>query len=211
MPETVSHPLFARFYERLAPAMEKQGGAEHREELLAGLTGRVVEVGAGVGSNFKHYPAGVTEVIAVEPESRLRASAERAAAEAAVTVRVVDGVAGELPVQDGSCDAAVASMVLCSVPDPAAALAEFHRVLKPGGELRFYEHVLAHHAGFARYQGLVDPVWKRLFGGCRVNRDTEAAISAAGFTVDSARRFRFPPGNAPMPAAPHVIGIAHRS
>ena len=128
MPKSaVKHPLFARAYARIAAHEDAHGGAENRQELLAGLSGRVVEVGAGVGSNFEHYPEAVTEVIAVEPEPYLRDKATAAAAAASVSVRVVDGLADALPLEDESVDAGVASLVLCSVPDQAAALAELRR------------------------------------------------------------------------------------
>ena len=110
--------------------------------MLAGLRGRVVEIGAGNGMNFAHYPATVDEVVAVEPEAYLRAKAEQAADRAAVRVSVRDGVADALPIPAAGFDAVVASLVLCSVADPGAAVAEMRRVLKPGGELRFMEHVL---------------------------------------------------------------------
>src|SRR6266545_2017190 len=148
---TVHHPLFARLYERMAPAFEAKGGAAHRDELLASLTGRVVEVGAGTGLNFRHYPTTVTEVVAVEPEPYLRGKAEQAAETASIAVTVLDGVADHLPLDRASCDAGVASLVLCSVRDQAAALAELRRVIKPGGQLRFYEHVRSRSPRFARF------------------------------------------------------------
>ena len=143
MSREVHHPLFARLFDRMAAKTEEQGAAEHRERLLAGLGGRVIEVGAGNGLNFSHYPGTVAEVVAVEPEDYLRAKAERVAEDAPVAIRVVDGLADDLPAEDASFDAAVASLVLCSVPDQAAALAELRRVLRPGAELRFYELVLS--------------------------------------------------------------------
>ena len=115
--ETVDHPLFARFYARMAVAMERHGAAAHRRRLLEGITGRVVEIGAGTGANFVHYPPSVTELVAVEPEARLRALARRAARDAATPISVVDSVADRLPAADGTFDAAVTSLVLCSVPD----------------------------------------------------------------------------------------------
>src|SRR6266508_2488374 len=116
---------------------------EHRRKLLAGLSGQVVEVGAGNGLNFTLYPETVEHVLAVEPEPLLREAAIEEAKKAPVPVEVVDGLASELPAEDASQNAAVASLVLCSVPDQAEALAEMRRVLKPGGELRFYEHVIS--------------------------------------------------------------------
>src|SRR5437763_11319327 len=164
----VHHPVFARFYQRFAAQAMAKGEAEFRREMLEGVAGRVVEVGAGHGLNFAFYPASVTEVVAVEPEAILRRGAERAAATAPVPVRVVDGVADALPVEDAFFDAGVASLVLCSVPDQAAALAELHRVTRPGGELRFHEHVVARSPRFARAQRVVDPVWTRAAGGCHL-------------------------------------------
>ena len=203
------HPIFARFYARLSQAIEPRTGP-YRRELLAGLRGRVLEVGAGNGLNFPHYPPTVTEVVAVEPEPHLRALAEEAATRAPVPVRVVPGTAEALPAPDASVDAAVASLVLCSVADQAAALAELYRVVRPGGELRFLEHLLAETPGFARAQRVADLVWPLLFGGCHTGRDTLPAITATGFELTGARRFRFPDPGLPTPASPHVLGSARR-
>src|SRR5437763_1155541 len=113
----------------MAPRLDKQGGAEHRDELLADLRGRVIEVGAGSGANFAHYPATVDEVVAVEPEPYLRERAKQAAESVPVKVRVLEGEADDLPARDGEFDAGVASLVLCSVPDQDRALAELERVI----------------------------------------------------------------------------------
>ncbi|GAA2392804.1 class I SAM-dependent methyltransferase [Streptomyces glaucosporus] len=210
--DTVRHPLFARYYARFAPALDVRAGiGAHRAELTAGLSGRVVEVGAGSGLNFPHYPAGVREVVAVEPEPRLRRAAADAAREAPVPVSVVPGTAEELPADDGEFDAAVVSLVLCSVRDPERALAELRRVLRPGGGLRFYEHVRAEGAaGFLLQRALDRTVWPRLFGGCHTGRDTVAAIGAAGFAEVSHRRLRVPERGAPTPVSAHVLGRARR-
>lgn len=211
MSAVVRHPLFARFYRRVAAMGERHGLLELRVQLLAGLSGTVVEVGAGDGANFRHYPDAVTEVVAVEPEPYLRGHAEAAAAQAPVHVRVVDGSADDLPLPDGSVDAVVFCLVLCSVPDQSAALAEARRVLRPGGELRFLEHVLAHRPGaMRRVQRSLDRfVWPRLFGGCHSGRDTVAAIDGTGFTITDLERSQFPEGTH-TPVSPHVHGRAVR-
>lgn len=210
MSTRVSHPIFARLYSLIAAGAEQAGGAEHRAETLHGLRGRVVEVGAGNGLNFAYYPSEVTEVVAVEPEPYLRRQAVEAAARAPVPVRVVAGDADHLPLEDESCDAGVASLVLCSVPDQTRALRELFRVIRPGGELRYYEHVRAEAPAHARLQDRVDRIWPLLGGGCHPNRDTPDAIRHAGFEVLDERRFPFPPCILAKPVAPHVIGRARR-
>ncbi|MDE3069982.1 MAG: methyltransferase domain-containing protein [Acidobacteriota bacterium] len=206
----VHHPLFARVYERIVRTAERRGDGEHRDRLLSGLSGRVIELGAGTGANFAHYPAGVEEVLAVEPEEYMRERAREAAARAPVPVSVVEGVGAALPAPDASFDAGVAALVLCTVPDQAAALAELHRVIRPGGQLRFYEHVVANSPLQARAQRLADATfWPRVAGGCHLARDTLAGIEAAGFSIEHCDRFAFSP-MAPLPAPPHILGSARR-
>jgi SAM-dependent methyltransferase len=207
MTRTVRHPIFARIFDRTSPQMEREVGPL-RDELLAGLAGRVVEVGAGNGASFGHYPATVHELVAVEPEPYLRRRAIERAGSAPVRTRVVDGVAEALPLEDGSADAVVASIVLCSVPDPARALAELRRVVKPGCELRFLEHGHAPGARKARMQRSLDRprLWPRLAGGCHCGRDTLAAIGTAGFRIAEIRSFDL--GPAWLHTNPYVIGRA---
>jgi ubiquinone/menaquinone biosynthesis C-methylase UbiE len=200
--------VFARLYALLTRHEGRAGVEPHRRELLAGLAGRVLEVGAGNGRNFAHYPRTVTEVVAVEPEPHLRRLALDAAAAAPVAVRVVEGAAEALPLADGSVDAAVASLVLCSVRDQERALLELRRVLRSGGELRFWEHVAAERELPRRAQRLLDHLWPHLAGGCHTGRDTVAAIEAAGFAVEHCRRFAFLPCPLAAAAAPHVLGRA---
>lgn len=208
MTQTVRHPIFARLYARIADASEAKGAAEHRAEMLEGLSGRVVEVGAGNGLNFAHYPATVNEVVAVEPEPHLRKLAEAAASTAKVPVSVVDGTADALPVEDDSCDAVVFSLVLCSVESQDVALAEARRVLRDGGELRFYEHVIDSNPRAARVQRVIDVVHPYVSGGCHVTWDTESAITSAGFTITRIRRFHFAPELLARQAAPKILGNA---
>ena len=208
MAQGIDNPLFARVFHRFCGRDRGRGERDLRRELLAGASGRVLEVGAGNGINFEHYPPGVDQLIAVEPESYLRSQAERAAGDAPVPVRVMSGLADDLGLDGDSVDVVVVSGVLCSVPDQGAALAEFRRVLRPGGELRFYEHVRSRRAGFAHWQRRVDPVWSRLMGGCHTHRDTVAAITAAGFRLDRCRGFGFPPRARLYPVTPRVIGLA---
>lgn len=204
---TVHHPLFARFFDRLSSAMEKEVGT-HRQALLAGLSGRVVEIGAGNGMNFSHYPATVQEVVALEPEPYLRAKAEQAAASAPVPVSVRDATAYPLPLPDDEFDAAIASLVLCTVPDQASALAELRRVLKPGGELRFLEHVRSPSSRKAGVQDRFDRwgIQPRIGGGCHCARDTPSAIADAGF--DITRIATIDVGPSWLHTNPHVIGAA---
>lgn len=211
--DAVHHPLFARFYARMSVTADLKGGvAAHREELLAGLSGRVIEIGAGNGLNFAHYPGAVSEVVAIEPERSLRQLAAGAALRAEVPVDVVPGTAEALPVKSEAFDAAVASLVLCTVRDLPRALAEIKRVLRPGGELRFFEHTLAPGGALASAQRAVDRAfWPRLFGGCHTSRDTVAAIEAAGFALGVCRRFRIPDRGVQLPSSPCVIGVARRS
>lgn len=197
----IHHGFFARVYPLIARMGERKGAGEHREDLLAGLTGRVVEVGAGNGLNFDHYPATVTEVVAVEPEPRLRSLASQEARDAAVKVRVEPGTAEALPLDDDSCDAAVLSLVLCSFADVERALDEVRRVARPGGEVRFYEHVRSRRPWGARLQRVADTAWPYVAGGCHLSRDSVGAIKRAGFEVIALRRFRFL-------GLPHVLGRA---
>jgi ubiquinone/menaquinone biosynthesis C-methylase UbiE len=207
----IPRPRFARMYQRAAQTAERRGGTEHRRSLLEGLSGVVLELGAGHGLNFPHYPAEVTEVIAIEPEPTLRAKATEAAATSSVPVRVLAGTADELPIEDESVDAAVTSLVLCSVPDQDHALAELHRVVRPGGELRLYEHVVPNCQPKRLLLQLADHsgIWPRIAGGCHPARDTTAAIERSGFQIQTSERIMFAASRL-EPSIPHILGTARR-
>jgi len=207
MASAVSHPVFARAFPAMSRALEAGGISGHRQDLLAGLAGEVIDIGAGTGPSLGHYPATVTRVLAVEPEPRLRALAAAAARAVPVPVEVTDGTASALPAADASYDAAVVSFVLCTVPDQHTALAEIRRVLRPGGTLCFLEHVRADIRGLARMQRALDAtVWPHLFGGCHLSRDTATAIERAGFTISRLEEFLFPAARTPVSF--HIAGHA---
>lgn len=189
--------------------MDRRGASAHRRELVETASGVVLEIGAGYGATFAHYPDAVTRVLAVEPDPALRDTARAAAREVRTVIDVVDGDAARLPVEDGTVDVVVSSLVLCSVSEQPEVLAELTRVLRPGGRLLFYEHVRSSHRMRARLEDLITPAWARVAGGCHPNRDTATAVAAAGFDVIRQRRFAFSifPG---IPAVDHVIAVARK-
>lgn len=203
---------FARFLERREQRRPDPGARELRRRLLAGLEGRVLEVGSGDGRSFGHYPPEVTTLLAVEPDPTARESAAERARGTAVPIEIVGGVAERLPAEDGSFDAVVVMGVLCSVSEPAVVLQELKRVLGRGGELRFWEHVRSSHVWFRAVQRLVDGLfWTRALGGCETTRDTEAAIRAAGFRFDRLERGFHSSSFLTITSAPYVLGVAKPS
>ena len=190
-------------------AMDSSGMAERRSALLTGLRGKVLEVGPGNGATFDHYPPGVEKVLAIEPEPYLRSLAVASAGRAAVPIEVRAGTAEHLPAADATMDAVVFAMVLCSVTDQRTALAEAIRVLRPGGHIRFLEHVRADTPTLARAQDLLDAtIWPRLVGGCHTGRDTIGALEQAGLRIEHLERFLFPPARSPVSF--YVLGSAVR-
>ena len=178
--------LLAAVYDTLMKSTEKGCLAEWRSELLASLSGAVLEVGAGTGANLAHYPAAVSRLVLAEPDPAMR---RRLAGRIGQRGEIIDSPAEKLPFRDRTFDAVVCTLVLCSARDPAAALSEMHRVLKLGGSLRFIEHVAAaDSSGRLKWQRRIEPLWKRLMGNCHVTRRTEEAIGAAGFTLIEVKR-----------------------
>ncbi len=206
-PSRVDNPFFARVWP-VVVAHEAKSVRDLRRENLAGLSGRVLEIGAGLGTNFALYPESVAHVIALEPEKRLRARARAAAAAARVPV-VVGGEAVE-DFNSEPFDAVVCSLVLCSVSDPVLVLRRLYALLRPGGELRYLEHVAS--AGVrGRWQRFLDAtLWPRLFGNCHTHRDPEPWIVDAGFQVEASRREWTLPIWTPMPVAELALGRARR-
>jgi SAM-dependent methyltransferase len=205
---TVDNPFFARVWKTMS-SYEPEAVRRLRAENLSGLTGRVLEVGAGTGTNFEFYPDTVAEVVAIEPERRLAEVARRAAAAAPVPVTVT----GETVEQFASAepfDAVVCSLVLCSIDDPGAVLRQLFSVVRPGGELRYLEHVAS--SGYKdRLQRFADATfWPRLSGNCHTHRDTEHTIVEAGFVIAGARREWTVPSWVPLPTSEFAIGRAVR-
>ncbi|MGH8918135.1 MAG: class I SAM-dependent methyltransferase [Acidimicrobiales bacterium] len=190
-------------------AHETESMRAMRQENLAGLSGRVLEVGAGTGTNFALYPDTVQQVVAVEPEQRLAAQARQAAAEASPPV-LVTGAAVEDLAAGEPFDAVVCSLVLCSVRDPDSVLRQLYSMLRPDGQLRYLEHV-ASSGTRGRLQQFADAtLWPRLLGNCHTHRDTEASILRAGFDIDDARREWALPAWVPLPVSEFALGRAHR-
>jgi SAM-dependent methyltransferase len=199
--------LVAGGYDWIFDHVDLLGGADHRRRLVEQATGQVLEIGAGTGRNLPLY-RNATRVVALEPGPGMRARAEQAARAAQLAVEVADGRAEALPFPDAAFDTVVASLVLCTVPDLTQALAEAHRVLRPGGTLRFYQHVRADDPRLARWQDRLERPWGWLAAGCHPNRDVVAAIAAAGFRVLELDRFDFQ--IMPPLVRPHVLGVAQR-
>ncbi len=203
---------FARYLERREQRRPDPIAREIRRRALAGLSGEVIEVGSGDGRSFEHYPREVRRLLAVEPDPTARATAAPRAEAAPFSIELVGGDAGALPAPDESFDAAVVMGLLCSVPDPAAALAELRRVLRPGGELRFWEHVRSGNVVFRGIQRGTDRLfWTRALGGCETTRDTEAAIRSAGFTIAELDRGFHSSSALTITCAPYITGVARRS
>jgi ubiquinone/menaquinone biosynthesis C-methylase UbiE len=200
---------FARYLERREQRRPDQIAREIRRRVLAGLGGDVIEVGSGDGRSFEHYAREVGRLLAVEPDTTARASAATRARDAPFPIELVGGDAAALPAEDGAFDAAVVMGLLCSVPDPAAALRELRRVLRPGGQLRFWEHVRSGNAAFRGVQRAVDRLfWTRALGGCETTRDTEAVIEAAGFEIVDLDRGFHSSSVLTITSAPYVAGAA---
>jgi len=201
--------LFAAGYDKFMARTEEAGLRAHREALLAGVTGRVLEIGGGTGANLPFYGSGVEELVITEPEEPMVHRLERKLASCQVPVRVVRAPAESLPFPDESFDFVVSTLVLCTVGDASRALAEVYRVLKPGGRLVFLEHVRSESAGLARWQDRLNGLQTRVGHGCNCNRHTLDYINAAGFSIAELEHDRL--RKAPPIVRPLIIGTAARS
>jgi len=200
------HPLFAAVYERSLLRSEAAGLAERRDRLLAGASGRVLEIGAGTGVNLGHYPAsGLSGLVALEPDGAMRRRLLPRLASSGISFEVEPEGIDQASFEDGSFDTIVSTLVLCTVPDADSAARQIRRWLAPDGHLLFLEHV--HSPGLrGRAQQMVNPLWRLLVGGCRLNRDTLAALRRADLFVTDCERFALPAGGPLL--ATCVQGIA---
>jgi len=197
--------IFAATYDRMSRKSEEAGVRALRQSLLADATGRVLEIGAGTGANLQHYGKRIESLVAAEPEPAMLRRLQRTARERAPLAQVLQAPAEALPFEDDSFDTVVSTLVLCGVDDQARALAEAHRVLRPGGRLLFLEHVRADDPGLARFQDRMN--WlNRLVVGCDCNRSTLASIETEGFTVERLQRTTMP--KAPKFVRPLIVGAA---
>ena len=205
----MGNPVFAALYDRMVAANERAGFDDRRAELLAGARGATLELGAGTGLNLRHYPAAVTDLVLAEPDRYMARRLRDRVAAAGRAAEVVEAPAERLPFEDARFDTAVVTLVLCTVDDPARALSEIARVLRPGGRLLFLEHVRA-PAGprLARWQDRLERPWGWVAGGCHPNRDTVAALRASPLRVESAENGEMP--KAPPLVRPLVAGVAMR-
>lgn len=200
--------VVANLYDRFMSEVEEAGLSKWRSELLAGLAGEVLEVGAGTGRNIELYPPDVRGLVLTEPDRHMRALLERVVG-GRDGVTIANAPAEHLPFADERFDAAVSTLVLCSVRDPAAALSELYRVLRPGGKLVFIEHVAARdRPRRLLWQRRLEPFWRRLAGNCHLTRDTEQEIVSGGFEIVEIERQSMRKALAII--RPTVRGIARR-
>jgi ubiquinone/menaquinone biosynthesis C-methylase UbiE len=188
---SLSSRLFAAMYDRMSARSEEAGLGTIRHDLLAGAGGRVLEIGAGTGINLAHYRNGIDSLTITEPAPPMLKRLDRRAREQAPLARVLRASAEALPFEDGTFDTAVSTLVLCGVDDQAVALAELHRVLRPGGRLLFLEHVRSDDPALARRQDRMNRI-NRIVAHCDCNRPTLGSIEAAGFAVTSLQRGEIP-------------------
>ena len=198
--------LFACVYDRLTAGAEAAGLGAHRERLLGGATGRVLEIGAGTGANLVFYNDGVATITLTEPETPMARRLARRIREQQRRVALVQAPAEALPFADARFDTVVSTLVLCTVVDQARALSEIRRVLRPGGHLLFLEHVRSEELRLAAWQDRLNGLNRIMAHGCNCNRSTLDAIRAADFDITALERTTLP--KAPPFVRPLIVGTA---
>jgi ubiquinone/menaquinone biosynthesis C-methylase UbiE len=183
---------FSAIYDRAFQATEEAGLRQMRRELLTAAKGRVLELGAGTGANVELYPDAARQLVLVEPDPHMTKRLRGKLAEWGKSAEVVEAPGERLPFEDSSFDTAVVTLVLCTVPDQEATLGEIARVLKPGGQLLFLEHVRSEKPSLARWQDRLERPWRFLGDGCHCNRDTVATIEASPLTLGEVEHERLP-------------------
>jgi ubiquinone/menaquinone biosynthesis C-methylase UbiE len=173
-------------------AMRQKQHDPFRQRIVGAAEGRVLEIGVGSGLNFPFYGATVTSVIGLEPSPALLRMARSRASSAKAPITLLDASAEAIPLESGSIDTVVTTWTLCTIPNAPLALAEIRRVLRPGGALRFVEHGRAPEPGVARWQDRLDPLWRRIAGGCHLNRKIDALILDNGFRLEALENARLP-------------------
>ena len=205
------HKWFAAIYDRMMASEERTIMKKIRPQLVGGARGRILEIGAGTGANFRYYKEhGIDTVTATEPDPHMLERARRKLKEMGLSIELRQASAEELPFEDSSFDTVISTLVMCTVTDVERSLSEIHRVLKPSGQFRFYEHVRFDNRLAALMQDVATPVWRWFGAGCHINRDVGSAIESAGFRLSEFQRLHpYPPIPPMCLSGAHILGVAH--
>ena len=205
------HKWFAALFDRMMAPAERSFMKEARQHAAGGAKGRVLEIGCGTGANFPYYSDAATDIVATEPDPYMLERAKTKSTAATRPLSIRQAAAEDLPFEDASFDTVVDTINMCTIGDLAKGLAEMRRVLRPGGELRFYEHVRAEHPLGAMAQDVVTPIWRWFGADCHPNRDVARSIREAGFDIVRLERSRPVPPLPPMCfSRHHILGVAVR-
>ncbi len=211
MPQPTGHKWFAALFDRIMGPAERSFMKEARQYAAGEAKGKVLEIGCGTGANFAYYTDAAAEIIATEPDPYMLERARKKLSGATRSIEIRQAAAEDLPFEDASFDTVVDTINMCTIGDLRAALSEIKRVLRPGGELRFYEHVRYRNPIGALAQDVITPAWKWFGAGCHPNRDVARFIREAGFEIAELRRLNPVPPIPPMVfTRPHIKGVALR-